>query len=121
MKPDAVVRTDRVKRYAIVLAPVLLAWLLVTFMRPLPVEAGLYRLFDPFGHVLPAALSEVAVKPGDVTIAQGDDLDITAKVSAALADRNKSIDRADLAVGTRAARTRRERWRAGSRGSLRRS
>jgi hypothetical protein len=81
IKPKELISTSRVTRWGICLAPVLLAWALFSLLHPQPVEAGLFRLFNPMGAPLPATLSKIAVLPGDITIPQGDDLDITAKVS----------------------------------------
>ncbi len=96
--PEMIIRTGRVTRWGIYLAPVLLTWLLFALIHPLPVEAGLFRLFNPMGAGLPASLSKIAVHPGDVTLAQGDDLEITAKLSKEAASESASTDHAALVI-----------------------
>lgn len=83
LKPDQIIRTDRIVRWALGLVPVLLAWLVISLI---PVTSrtamgGLYRVLMPWKQALPAALSRIVVKPGDVTLTQGDALDITARVA----------------------------------------
>jgi hypothetical protein len=94
----ALVRTDRLKRWGFCLAPVLMVWILFTLLRPLPVEAGLYRLFNPLSGGLPPGLSKIAVYPGDMTLAQGDDLKITAKLSKEIASESGGEAHAALVV-----------------------
>ena len=71
VKPADVVSNKGLVRWAIILAPVVLAWLILTILKPLPIEAGLYRMLTPWRLALPQALSEIAVLPGDATIARG--------------------------------------------------
>ncbi|HSU68354.1 MAG TPA: hypothetical protein VLJ39_15855, partial [Tepidisphaeraceae bacterium] len=82
VRPNQVVPTDRVVRWALLFVPVLVAWLLVALMPGTTKTAmrGLYRVLMPW-HALPTMLTQVAVKPGDITLVQGDPLDITAHVT----------------------------------------
>lgn len=96
IRPAAIIRYDRIKRWGLYLAPVLLAWLLLTILHPVTVAAGVYRLFRPLGNELPAALCNVAVLPGDVTLAQGDDLKVSATVSKETAGRDGAVGNAFL-------------------------
>ncbi len=96
VKPADVVSNKGLIRWAIILAPVVLAWLILTILKPLPIEAGLYRMLTPWRLALPQALSQIAVLPGDATIAQGDDLVITAKISAEVAKSNEEIGKATM-------------------------
>jgi hypothetical protein len=83
VRPEQVVRTDRVFRWSILLIPVLLAWLVVVSLPGTTKTAmgGLYRVLMPWKGTLPALLTQVVVQPGDVTLVQGDPIDITAHVS----------------------------------------
>ncbi len=96
VKPAEIVSNKGLIRWAIVLAPVVLAWLILTILKPLPIEAGLYRMLTPWRLALPQALSQIAVIPGDATLAQGDDLEITAKISAEVARTNEEIGKATM-------------------------
>jgi hypothetical protein len=83
VKPDQVVPFDRVIRWAILVAPVIVCWMTLALV---PATAhttleGLYRVLMPWKQSLPAMLTQVLVKPGDVTLVQGDAMDITAHVS----------------------------------------
>jgi DNA segregation ATPase FtsK/SpoIIIE-like protein len=83
VKPELVVSTDRIVRWALLFAPVLLAWLTVALIPSTTktAMAGLYRVLMPWTDALPALLNQVVVKPGDVTLVQGDLIDISAHVS----------------------------------------
>jgi hypothetical protein len=94
IRPAAIIRYDRIKRWGLYLAPVLLAWLLLSLLHPVTVAAGVYRLFRPLENELPAALCNVAVRPGDVTLAQGDDLKVSATVSKETAGRDGAVGNA---------------------------
>ena len=90
VKPGKVVPFDRVIRWAILLAPVVICW---TMLAIVPASrhttlAGLYRVLMPWKSSLPAMLMQVLVKPGDVTLVQGDAMDVTVHVSAADRDAN---------------------------------
>jgi len=98
INPESLIRTGRIKRWGIYLAPVLLAWMFFSLLHPLPVEAGLYRLLNPLAAGLPPGLSQIAVYPGDVTLAQGDDLKITAKLSKHIAGDAGTNDHAALVM-----------------------
>ena len=52
INPQSLIGTGRVKRWGMYLAPVVLTWM-VSLLHPLPVEAGLYRLFNPMAIGLP--------------------------------------------------------------------
>ena len=81
VKPETVVPADAVRKWAYVLVPLLALWLLVAILAPLPLLGGLFRVFMPWRDKLPAMLTRVAVTPGDVTVAEGDSLEIRAKVN----------------------------------------
>jgi len=68
--PDQIVRTDRIVRWTLALAPVVLAWLLAVLMPATTRTAitGLYRLLMPWRNTLPAALTQTPAKPGDVAL-----------------------------------------------------
>ena len=80
--PPAILPATAVKRSAALLAPVLLLWLTFAALTPRPLLAGAYRVLMPWRDHLPAALTTIAVTPGDVTLAEGDALEITATVNA---------------------------------------
>ena len=80
-RPDKIVPDDSVRRWALLLAPVVLLWLTLTVALPRPMLAGVYRTLMPWRGGLPAALAQIAVGPGDVTIAEGDSLEIRATVN----------------------------------------
>ncbi len=96
VNPQSVVSSKGLMRWVGYLAPVVLAWLLLTILKPLPIEAGLYRMLTPWRSALPPMLSRIAVSPGDKTIAQGDDLEITASVSTDVAKTNEEIGKATM-------------------------
>src|SRR5439155_6906441 len=81
VRPDRVVPADEVRRWAILLAPVLLLWLGLAVMFPRPILGGLYRTLMPWRAHLPPSLTRIAVSPGDVTLAEGDSLEIKATVN----------------------------------------
>jgi hypothetical protein len=83
VRPEQIVRTDRVVRWSMLLIPVLLAWLVLVSLPGTTKTAmgGLYRVLMPWKGALPTLLTEVVVQPGDVTLVQGDAMDITARVS----------------------------------------
>ena len=85
IRPQQVVRTDHIVRWALALVPVLMAWLLIGLIPATSRTAigGLYRVLMPWKNELPVALMRVLVTPGDVTLAQGDPIDIGARVSLA--------------------------------------
>ena len=82
VKPDRVVPTDRAIRWALLFVPVLVAWLIVALMQGTSKTAmrGLYHMIMPW-RPLPTMLIQVHVTPGDVTLVQGDPLDVTARVT----------------------------------------
>ena len=81
--PGQVVPTVRVLRWALLLAPVLIAWATLALVPATTPHtlAGLYRVLLPWRSTLPPMLTQVLVKPGDDTVAQGDAMDITAHFS----------------------------------------
>lgn len=83
VKPEQAVRTDRIFRWSILLIPVLLAWLVIVSLPGTTRTAmgGLYRVLMPWKGTLPTLLTQVVVQPGDVTLVQGDPLDIAARVT----------------------------------------
>jgi hypothetical protein len=83
VRPNQMVSGDRVTRWALVLAPIVIAWLTLTVI-PATTHitlAGLYRVLLPWQTALPDMLSQIVVKPGDVTLVQGDSMDVTAHLS----------------------------------------
>ena len=83
VKPEQIIRADRVVRWAMLLVPVLVAWMLLALL-PATTKtamAGLYRVFMPWRDSLPTVLTQVDVNPKGVTVVQGDPLDITARVT----------------------------------------
>ena len=50
-------------------------------MFPRPLLGGLYRTLMPWKEHLPAVLTRIAVIPGDVTLAEGDELEIKASIN----------------------------------------
>jgi len=81
VRPDLIVPADGVKRWAIVLAPLLLLWLALAALFPRPLLGGLYRTLMPWKEHLPAMLTRISVTPGDVTLAEGDALEIKASIN----------------------------------------
>lgn len=80
VRAEAIVPADGLKRSAVLLAPPLLAWIVLAVLIPRPLFAGLYHVLLPWRDRLPAVLTTVVVTPGDVTVAEGDALQVTAKV-----------------------------------------
>jgi hypothetical protein len=79
---QTIVPTTAITRWAIYLAPILLLWiLLAVLMPPERLLGGMYRLLLPWRNTLPAALANIAVEPGGVTLAEGDSLDVKVKVN----------------------------------------
>jgi hypothetical protein len=81
VRPHQVVPADAVRRWAILLAPLLILWLALTILLPRPMLGGLYRALMPWRADLPALLTRIAVTPGDVTLAEGDALEIRATLN----------------------------------------
>jgi len=82
VQANQVVPTGSVWRWGILFAPILIAWS-VTMLTPATTHTamvGLYRVFMPWKAALPQSFTEVVVKPGDVTLVQGDAMDITANL-----------------------------------------
>jgi hypothetical protein len=81
VRPDAVLPADEIKRLALWLIPVVLLWLAFSVATPRALFAGLYRVLMPWRDHLPALLADVVVTPGDVTLAEGDALEVKATVN----------------------------------------
>lgn len=83
VRPERVVPGDRITRWALLLVPLLLAWMLLAILPSTakPTLAGLYRVLMPWRNTLPASLTRVIVSPGDGTFVQGDSIAIAARVS----------------------------------------
>ncbi|MDB5288903.1 MAG: hypothetical protein JWL69_144, partial [Phycisphaerales bacterium] len=80
----AVVPFNTITRWALYFAPVLVLWMFfaINSRTAQPTLRGLFSTLMPWNSHLPPLLSEIQVKPGDVTLAQGDPLEIITKVSA---------------------------------------
>ena len=81
VRPDALLPAHAVKRRALYLVPAALLWITLAVLIPRPLFGGAYRLLMPWRDHLPAALTALVVTPGDVTLPEGDSLEITAKVT----------------------------------------
>jgi hypothetical protein len=83
VRPEQVVPSDRITRWALLIVPVLLAWMLLAILPSTakPTMAGLYRVLMPWRNTLPAMLAQVVVSPGEVTVVQGDSMSIVAQVT----------------------------------------
>ena len=90
VRPEAIVPATAVKRSTLWLVPLLLLWLTFAVLTPRPLLAGVYRVLMPWRDHLPTALLSIAVTPGDVTLADGDALEITAAVNTSSAPENQS-------------------------------
>jgi hypothetical protein len=92
VRPELVVPADRIVRWALLIVPVLLAWMLLAILPSTakPTMAGLYRVLMPWRNTLPAMLAQVAVQPGEVTVVQGDSIPILAHVTFAEEARDAS-------------------------------
>ncbi|MDB5304560.1 MAG: hypothetical protein JWM97_2109, partial [Phycisphaerales bacterium] len=87
-KVDAavVIPFNTITRWALYFAPVLLLWMFCAIYSRTaqPTLRGLFSTLMPWNSHLPPLLSDIQVKPGDVTLAQGDPLEIISKVSATM-------------------------------------
>jgi hypothetical protein len=81
VRADAILPADAVKRRARWLVPLLVLWIAFAIATPRALFSGLYRVLLPWRDHLPAALATIAVTPGDVTLAEGDPLEIKATVN----------------------------------------
>jgi hypothetical protein len=82
VRASEIVSTEPIVRWALLLAPVLIAWMTLAAV-PATSQAtlgGLYHILLPW-RSLPMFLSRIAVTPGDVTLIQGDSLDVTVHLS----------------------------------------
>jgi hypothetical protein len=97
--PRAVVPTDKVKRLGMLLVPLLLLWVaMVWFMPREKMLLPMYHLLMPW-KTAPALLSHVMVDPGNMTLAQGDNLEIRVQVNAdRAADRQRKIEHASFTM-----------------------
>src|SRR5688572_5214695 len=83
VRPEAILPSGAVRRAAYLLVPVILLWLAAAIFTPRPLFAGIYLVLMPWRDQLPALLTTIAVTPGDVTIAEGDGVEIKATVNGA--------------------------------------
>ncbi|HWE04871.1 MAG TPA: DUF4175 family protein [Tepidisphaeraceae bacterium] len=91
---SAVIPYAAIGRWALMCVPVLALWMVLvinghtrhSFLR------GLFSMLEPWKSV-PLSLADIAVLPGDQTVAQGDSLQIVARISA---DGGKRISQANL-------------------------
>jgi hypothetical protein len=81
VRPDQIVPADAAKKAALLLSPLLVLWLALAVLIPRPLLGGLYRTLMPWRDHLPVLLSTIVVTPGDVTLAEGDALEIKATVN----------------------------------------
>jgi hypothetical protein len=81
VNPEAILPAAAVKKLARWLIPVALVWIVFAVLTPRPLFAGLYRVLMPWRDHLPAVLTDIAVTPGDVTLAEGDALEVSATVN----------------------------------------
>lgn len=83
VRPEQVVPTDRITRWALLIVPVLLAWMLLAILPSTakPTMAGLYRVLMPWRNALPPMLAQVVVSPGEITLVQGDSMPVAAQVT----------------------------------------
>ena len=83
INPSAVVPLDSLLRWGLFCVPVITAWLVLSINghTSQSILRGLYSTFLPWRSHLPAVLEKIQVQPGDVTLAQGDPLEIDARVS----------------------------------------
>jgi hypothetical protein len=81
VRPESIVSANAMKRAALPLAPLLIAWVVLAVLIPRPLFAGVYRLLLPWRDTLPQVLATIVVAPGDVTVAEGDGVDITARIN----------------------------------------
>ena len=96
VNPTAVIPTRDATRWAMILAPVLLLWLILMPLMPQPMMRGLFFSLMPWKTDAPMLLAEIGVKPGDARIAQGDSLEIQVRVSKDAADDASAAGRAVL-------------------------
>ncbi|HWE94702.1 MAG TPA: DUF4175 family protein [Tepidisphaeraceae bacterium] len=89
---SVVVPFNTITRWAIYFAPVLLLWMFFSLNShtAVPTLRGLFTILMPWNNHMPPLLSDIQVKPGDVTLAQGDPLDILAKVSATVGGKEQN-------------------------------
>ncbi len=94
IEPMKVVSRNQVLRWAGLLAPVLITWitLIVTPSTSHTTLAGLYHVILPWQNTVPAMFDKVAVAPGDITLTQGDSLDITAHLSLDFSSANRHVN-----------------------------
>jgi hypothetical protein len=81
VKPEAILPSAAVRKLALWLIPLALLWLTLSVVAPRALFAGLYRVLLPWRDHLPALLADVVVTPGDVTLAEGDALEVKATVN----------------------------------------
>jgi hypothetical protein len=83
--PQSLWLTPRLKKWLLGLVLVLAAWTLLAAVFPRYVVTGIERIFLPLADVPPVGSWNLEVRPGgDVTLVEGDELDITVRVKSAL-------------------------------------
>jgi hypothetical protein len=89
--PQSLWLTPRLKRWALGLMVVLAAWTVLAVVFPRYMKIGIERIFLPLADIPPVGSWSVEVTPGrDVTLVEGDKLDILARVSPMLAVHGKT-------------------------------
>jgi len=83
--PQSLWLTPRLKKWFFGLVLILAAWTLLTVEFPRYMMTGIERIFLPLADVPPVGSWNIEVKPGgDVTLVEGDKLDITVRLKSAL-------------------------------------
>ncbi len=97
--PRQIVPDGPVRRLGLLLVPMLVLWVFLAFwMSPQRILRPMFHLLMPW-KTAPAALSKVAVLPGDVTLAEWDDLEIRAHVQPeAFSAKGAQVGRATLVM-----------------------
>ncbi len=78
INPESLVSFKPLNRWAMALYIVLFSWAVLIPAMPTPLRRGLYILLTPWKVQLPPGLAAVTVTPGDIALADGDPLEITA-------------------------------------------
>src|SRR3954447_25979616 len=98
VNPERLIPADAVIKLSLLLLPVLGAWLALTLLMPHRILKPVFHLLMPW-QSLPAALSDIAVQPGDVTLAQGDALRIAVHANPrSAADRERPVQQAVITM-----------------------
>jgi hypothetical protein len=81
--PQQVVPARSAMRWGFLFAPILIAWA-IALLAPATTHTaliGLYRVLMPWKNALPVSLTQLSVTPGDIILAQGDSLDVSAHLA----------------------------------------